>query len=410
MKHVYYICDHYQELVLYHGLCSFFRRFFPGVEQCLIFVEHPMFSQVNCDSILEGFDSVQRLPFCECAFTNRWRAELHPYAIYGRLARARAFLKEASKFSFCEDSLCFVSEESETALAVRLLVRKIRTDPRHPLLCRIGVCYHKSDECRTNDWISWMLHNFYVLAGAYPVSVNMFGWMVADRRYYREKKIMDYFLVYSNKWQRNKDFIEIKYPLLDDGQPATLQKQNVLFVDRGVGWLSLFPEMSRESYIGTTNQVLRVLTDLYKNQDVDLLFKPHPRQDEIPYDLAGFKAFDKNIIAEAFFLRNRKMIRAVYGVVSSTLRTASLFGINAYALGELYDLPEALQIRNQKSLIDFSDVVNIRSLDELQQHQPEPNKSRATTGEDLERLAKFFRELTSRRERTGWGHRFGREK
>ena len=396
MRHIYYICNHYAELVLYHGLCSFFRRSFPEVEQCLVLVEHPMFSQVDCEEVLEGFDSVRRLPFCECAFTNRWRSELRPHAIYGRLRRVKSFLKEAHKFKFEEGSLCFVSGETETALPVRLLVRKIRTDPSHPLLCRIGTCYHVSDECRTNNWISWLLHNAYVLVGAYPVSVHLYGWMVGDRRYYREKKIMDYHLVYSNRWQKHRDYIEIRYPLLDDEQPTPSQSQYVLFLDHGTRWLSTHPETSRQQYIATTNQVLRALTDLYKNQDVALLFKPHPRQEEIPYDLTGFKVYGKNIMAEMMFLRDRKAIRAAYSVVSGTVRTASLFEIDSYALGELYDFPEELRIRNQRFLLDFSDAVSIGSLDELRLPQAKPNRSPSTTEQDLERLAQLFRELTSR--------------
>jgi len=259
----------------------------------------------------------------------------------------------------------------------------------------VGTSYHKSDECKTNDWISWLENNVYVLLGAPPVAVKFYGWMMAERRFYYPKKVIDHHLVFSNRWSKNQDFLEVKYPLLDDVRVASLKKQCVLFLDRGTGWLSLFPEMSREQYIATTNQVLRALTDLYKNEDVALLFKPHPRQEEIPYDLAGFDVYSKNILAEMMFLRDRKAIRAVYSAVSSTVRTADLFGINAYVLSELYNLPEELRIRNQKSVLDFSDVVSIRNLDELRLPEPRSNRSLSTTDQDLERLAQLFRELTS---------------
>lgn len=379
------------ELILYYGLCSFFRKFFPEVKQHLVLAEHPMFSYVDYEEFLEGFDSVRRLPFCECAYTNRWRSELLPRTIYGRLARASAFLKEARKFTFQEGSLCFVSAMTETALGVRLLIRKIRTETKHSVLCRIGTWYHISDKCKTNDWISWLLHNVYVLVGAYPVSVQLNEWMVGERRFYREKKIMDHHLVLSNKWERHKDYIEIRYPLVAEKEPACSQSQYVLFLGQGTGFTSVFPEMSCEQYITTTNQVLQALTDLYRNEDVVLLFKPHPRQEEIPYDLAGFKVYDKSVIAEAMFLRNRKAIRAVYGIASTTVRTASLFGIDAYVFYELYDFP--IERRLQRYLLDFSDVVSIRSLDELRLPQPKAHTSPSTTDQDLERLAQLFREV-----------------
>jgi len=364
MRNIYYISGHYTELILYHGLSSFFRKFFPEVEQHLVLAEHPMFSRVDYEEFLEGFDSVHRLPFCECAYTSHWRSELRPFAIYGRLARARAFLREASKFKFEEGSLCFVSPTSETVLGVRLLIRKIRTDARHSLLCRIGTWHHISDKCETNDWISWLLHNVYVLVGAYPVSVQINEWMVGERRFYREKA---------------------------EKEPASSQSQYVLFLGQGTGFTSLFPEMSREQFITTTNQVLRALTDLYRNQDVALLFKPHPRQGEIPYDLAGFDVCDKSIIAEAMFLRDRKAIRAVYGITSTSVRTASLLGIDAYVFYELYDFP--IERRLQRYLLDFSDVVSIRSLDELRLPQPKPNRSPSANDQDLERLAQLFQEM-----------------
>lgn len=393
MRNIYYISGHFTDLLLYCGLCSFFRKFFPEAKQHLVLAEHPMFSRVNYDEFLEGFDSVRRLPYCECAYTNRWRTELHPYVIYGRLARVRAFIKEARRFTFEEGSLCFVSDMSETALGVRFLLKKIRTDARHSVICRMGTCYHRSDECRTNNWISWLLHNAYALIGAYPVSVYLFGWIVADRRFYREKKVMDYFLVYSNKWKRSKDYIEIKYPLLDDKQPTSSQVQRVFFFDSGPGFISLFPEMSRERYIATMNQVLQALTDLYKNEDVDLLLKPHPRQEEIPYDLAGFDIYNQNVTAEMLYTQHRKEIQAVYSVTSNSTRTASLFGIDSYVFYELFGLPKRMINQLEGRLLDFSDVVSIRSLDELRLPQPKAHTSPSTTDQDLERLAQLFREV-----------------
>jgi len=395
VKHIYYICSHFTYLTIYVGMCSFCRKYLPEVRQHLVLVEYPFFSLVDHEDLLEGYDSIHRVTYCESALTNHWRSELRPRAIYGRLAKVWTFLKDARKFTFEESSLCFVSGVTETALGVRLLMSKIRRETRHSVICRVGTSYHKSDECKTNDWISWLENNVYVLLGAPPVAVKFYGWMMAERRFYYPKKVIDHHLVFSNRWSKNQDFLEVKYPLLDDVRVASLKKQCVLFLDRGTGWLSLFPEMSREQYIATTNQVLRALTDLYKNEDVALLFKPHPRQEEIPYDLAGFDVYSKNILAEMMFLRDRKAIRAVYSVVSSTVRTADLFGINAYVLSELYNLPEELRIRNQKSVLDFSDVVSIRNLDELRLPEPRSNRSLSTTDQDLERLAQLFRELTS---------------
>jgi hypothetical protein len=318
-----------------------------------------------------------------------------PGAVYGRLARLRAFLKEAKKFTFKEDSLCFIYGMTETVLAERLLIRKIRTDTRHSVICRLGTCYHPSLQCKTNDWISWLLHNVYTLAGASPVSVHLYGWMVAERRYYREKKIIDHHLVFSNKWEKHRDYIEIRYPLADEKQRAALQRRYVFFFDNGLRWTSLFPEMSCKRWVTTMNQILQALADLYKNEDVVLLLKCHPAdKGVVPYDLAGFDVYDEDVTAEMIYTLRREEIQAVYSVASTSARTASLFGIDSYVFYELFDFPEELMDRNKRYLLDFSDVVSIRNLDELRLPQPKDHPS-PTTNQDLERLAQLFQELTS---------------
>ncbi len=394
MKHIYYICCHFTELLLYQSFCSFFRKFLPEVEQHLVLIEHHYFSLVDYEQFLKSFSSVSRLPFCDCAYTNHWRSELMLGAVYGRLARVRAFLKETNKFTFQEDSLCFIYGMTETVLAVRLLIRKIRTDTRHSVICRLGTCYHPSLQCKTNDWISWLLHNVYTLIGASPVSVHFYGWMVTERRYYREKKIIDHHLVFSNKWKKHQDYIEIKYPLADEKQRAVSQRRYVFFFDDGLGWTSLFPEMSRERWIAMMNQILQALTDLYKNQDVVLLLKCHPADKRVvPYDLAGFDVYDEEVAAEMIYTQRREEIQAVYAVASTSARTASLFGIDSYVFYEMFEFPEVLMIRNKRYLLDFSDVVSIRNLDELRLPQPKDHPS-PTTSHDLERLAQLFRDLT----------------
>ena len=205
---------------------------------------------------------------------------------------------------------------------------------------------------------------------------------------------MDHHLVFSNRWADNKDFAEVRFPLLADKMASHLKRKRVIFMDHGTGWLSLFPEMSVDRYIVTTNRILKALTELYSDQDVDLVFKGHPRGYDIHYDLAGFKVYDKNVTAEMMFARESQSIMAVYSQVSTSARTASLFGIHSYIFDELYDLPEEQRNKNQRSLVDFGNVVNIRSLDELE--VPGTSASQYySTEEDLDRLADVFGEIIS---------------
>ncbi|NJD53193.1 MAG: hypothetical protein FIB07_10035 [Candidatus Methanoperedens sp.] len=396
MKNIYYICGHFTDLVEYHELCSFFQKFFPEVKQHLMLVEHPYFSLVNYRKFLEGFDSVIRLPVCECAYTNRWYYELLPWIIFKRFIDVKAFLNEEKKISFQDDSLCIISEMTEATLSVRLLLRKFRTETIHSVICRIGPCYHRSLECDTNSWLSWLLHNKYILIGAYPVSVYLYGWMVVERRYYQERNIIDCFLVFSKKFEKHDDYIEIKYPLIENKQFETQQKRFVFFFDDGLGWTSLFSNISREKWIATMNQILHALTDLYRDENVVLLLKAHPAENgNIPYDLAGFEIYNKNETSEMIYSMRKEEIRAVYSVASTSSRSASLYGIDSYVFYEMFDFPEKVMARHKRYLLDFSNVVSIRNLNLLQ--KPElKNYSLPTTNKDLEQLAQLFRELNKR--------------
>ena len=301
MNHIYFICSHFTYLVLYHGMSCFFRRYYPDVKQSMVLVEYPFLSLVDYEEFVQGYDSNHRVTYGETAFTTTWRNEYRLGAIKGRLTKVRDSLKDARKFTFEEGSLCFISEMTEATPVVRLLIAKLRRETRDSVLCRVGTCFHRTDECKTNNWLSWLDNNLYVLLGAPPVAVKFYGWMMAERRFYSEHKVVDRHLVFSNRWSNNRDFLEVRYPLLDNGQASPSKRQYVLFLDHGTGWLSLFPEMSVEMYIDTTNSILRALTELYRDEDVDLLFKRHPRGHEDPYDLAGFEIYENNVTAEMIF-------------------------------------------------------------------------------------------------------------
>lgn len=394
MKNIYYICSHFTDLVEYHELCSFFQKFFPDVKQHLVLIEHHYFSLVNYEEFLEDFDSVIRLPVCECAYTNRWYYELLPWNVFKRFTDVNTFLKEEKNFIFQEDSLCIISEMTETTLSVRLLIRKIRTETRHSVICRIGPCYHRSSKCNTNSWISWLLHNIYIVIGAYPVSVHFYGWMVTERRYYWERKIIDYFLVFSNKLEKHDDYIEIKYPLIENKQSETQQKRYVFFFDDGLGWTSLISEISSEQWIATMNQILQALTNLYMDEHVVLLLKTHPsNKEDIPYDLAGFDVYGEDDTAEMIYSLRKEEIRAVYSVASTSARSASLYGVDSYVFYEMFDFPDEVMDRHERYLLDFSDVVSIRSLDMLRIPTLKSYIS-PTTNEDLEQLAQLFQDIS----------------
>ncbi|MFH0855091.1 MAG: hypothetical protein V1869_01035 [Candidatus Omnitrophota bacterium] len=396
LEHIYYICGHITDLALSNEMRKFFKRVFPGLEQHIVLVEHPYLSTVESKMILDCFSSVTRLPYCETVFTNRWSHELRPQAIYKRLSNAFGFLKESGeRLKFKTKALCFTYEMSEDGLAVRLLLNRIRKN-KGLILCRLGMWGPRISACKTNDWLFWLLNNFYCLLGAPAVSVNVGGWMLRERRYYAEKKIPRYHLVFSNKWKDNDGFREVKYPVPENKERTSVRKM-VFFFDDGLFWVEHFPQkFSLEYWTAKMNELLRKISEIYKGEDVDLLFKMHPG-DTVggylpPYDLADFKIYDGNLTSESIYSRRHNEIRAVYGICSTSTRTADLYGIKSYVFFEMFDMPEDAKERFRQFLLAYSNVVSIRDLDGLSAPALASNTCVSVNG-DQERLKGLFKEI-----------------
>lgn len=390
MKNAYYFCSHFTELIEYYELCLFFHKFFPGIKHHLILIDHNYLSLVEYEHFLEEFDYIIRLPDCECAFTNRWYFELLPWNVLKRISNTRVFLKEKAKITFEEESVCIISEMTETTLPVRFLLKKFRKEVTHSIVYRVGTCYHRGRECNTNSYISWILHNIYVIFGAYPVSVYFYSWMVTERRFYSEKKVIDYYLVFSNKWKKHDEYTEVKYPLIRNKPTETQDIQYIFFFDNGLGWTKIVSEISVEQWITTMNQILLALSDLYKNENVILLFKSHPANKlNIPYDLASFEVYDESDSAEMIYSSHKERVRAVYSVASTSARSASLYGINSYVFYEMFDFPPVMMNRLKRYLLDFSDVKSIQSLNTLRVPILDKHSS-SIIESDLEQLKELF--------------------
>ena len=391
---IHYISSHPTDLGMFHGLRQYFRTLYPDVRQVLTMVGDPNLALVDHHELDQGYDSVQRVSFHETASTNQWRSEYRIGSVRKRFALLKRSLEESREFSFAEDSLCFISEMSETTPVVRLLIAKLRRESKRSVLCRVGTCFHKTYECKTNNRLSWIENNLYSLfSGAAPVSVKFYDWMIAERRFHSKCKTVDHLLVFSNRWAETAEYHEIKYPLLDARVDTPRRKPYVLYLDHGTGWLSLFPGMSVERYLEATNRVLAALTELYKGEDVDLLFKPHPRGHVELYEFAGFNRYEGNEPAELIFTRDAQVIRAVYSPVSTGVRTASMYGIPAYIFDEVFDLPEEQRVKNKSSILDFSDVIDVRSLDELDLPPVRAAEEYHSTPEDLEKLGDLFQNI-----------------
>ncbi len=73
---------------------------------------------------------------------------------------------------------------------------------------------------------------------------------------------------------------------------------------------------------------------LYYGKDCELVYRPHPAEtgERTWLRLDRFAVEEDRQVAELYFLRNRRRIRAVYSVSSTVSRVAYNYGLNGYAL------------------------------------------------------------------------------
>jgi len=141
--------------------------------------------------------------------------------------------------------------------------------------------------------------------------------------------------------------------------------------------LNIYTSLDKNKYIKTVNCVLRWLEEAYASDSaVTFSYKPHPQDgDQIAegYELGKFELLLPNQTAEILFSKYGGDTIAVYSSVSTACLTASLFGIPAYVLYNIFDFPEVLKKRfekhfglgNQKLLCFVKEKKDIGSIDHV---------------------------------------------
>jgi len=308
----YFVCGHFTHLALFKGMSNFLRLYFPHLNQKLILLDNPHLDLIDHSDFTSGYDEVLELKYCETAQTSNWANTLAIKNVRKRVEDVSKLLDQLSEIKFNEPSMFLFTDLTDTSLSSRLLLKKIRSENKRVQIFRAGIArdIHK----KYTSWgLMWFLTNIYGLLGAPMVKVSMDGHIISNRKFYKESKYFDGFIVYSNEWSTRKDFIQLKYPIIDGFSKLEKNKKPyILFAGHALGPTSQFGEITKESYIETTNQILSVLSDCYLNQDVQLYYKPHPREDTIHFDLAGFEVLKEPMTSEMLFARDRTSIKAAY--------------------------------------------------------------------------------------------------
>ena len=390
----YFVCGHFTHLALFKGMSNFLRLYFPNINQKLILLDNPHFNLIDHSEFTSGYDEVLKLKYCETAQTSNWLNTLAIKNVRKRVGDVSELLDQLSGIKFNEPSMVLFTDLTDTCLSSRMLLKKIRSENKRVKVFRTGGPLDIQKKY-TNWGLMWFLTNIYALLGAPMVKVNMDGYIISHRKFYRESKYFDGFIVYSNEWSTRKDFIQLKYPIIDGFSKLEKNKKPyILFAGHALGPTSQFGEITKESYIETTNHILSVLSDCYLNQDVQLYYKPHPREDKIPFDLAGFEVLKEPMTSEMLFARDRSLIKAAYSVASTSSATAGLMGVNSYALYKLYNYPDVLIKRAQRRY-QFAEVKKPVNMQELRNSSNEVRKLSKYDESDVDHLKAIIENIVA---------------
>ncbi len=390
----YFVCGHFTHLALFKGMSNFLRLYFPNINQKLILLDNPHLNLIDHSEFTSGYDEVIELKYCETAQTSNWLNTLAIRNVRKRVGDVSELLDQLSGIKFNEPSMVLFTDLTDTCLSSRMLLKKIRSENKRVKVFRTGGPLDIQKKY-TNWGLMWFLTNIYALLGAPMVKVNMDGYIISHRKLYRESKYFDGFIVYSNEWSTRKDFIQLKYPIMDGFiKPKKNKKPYILFMGHALGPTSQFEEITEESYIETTNQILSVLSDSYLNQDVDLYYKPHPREDKIHFELSRFEVLKEPMTSEMLFARDRSLIKAAYSVASTSSATAGLMGVNSYVLYKLYNYPDVLIKRAQRRY-QFAEVKKPVNMQELRNSSNEVRKLSKYDESDVDHLKAIIENIVA---------------
>lgn len=352
---VYMFCNHPFELPGYAGIVNVIREVRPDMEITLILDSMPYFRKTEVDFALKYFDNVERVGYCN------YQAGPWATAIFG-IARgfvsAYQFSRQLRAIDIKPNSFVFLM--SGRQLVSNILLRRLKG--LNPTLVYLTQRHTESVDNYVFSYKISLLANLYHL---------FFGASFVDYFYFRGYNYWPYiqhrrdpyhhtFYLQSPGASLPASPDDIPFPLYFPGrQQNASQATVVLFGSVFKHWHGV----NLDKFVPRFNEVIQHIRT--KHAGSKLIYKPHPNETDEGelLDLHGF-AIDESLTGELMFMKDPS-IATVYSVASTTSRTAPCFGIRAYVLFPLFDLPDSLRTRREAFFHDVAPEAIIRSLDEL---------------------------------------------
>ena len=167
--------------------------------------------------------------------------------------------------------------------------------------------------------------------------------------------------IFSNKNKIFKTKNLIKLDIKINNKKKSKKKQ-IIFIDRGIEFLTFYNNQNKEKYINNINKILEEISK--RNwKKYNLIFKPHPRQKKINYKLHKFKIGYANNYLEQVLEKNKNYIYCIIGITTTGIKISDLYGIKTYSVKNLLNLGESL--RFNRTLINNSNIKVLSKFNQL---------------------------------------------
>lgn len=352
---VYMFCNHPFELANFAGIANGIREVRPDMKINLILDSMPYFRKTQVDFTLKYFDKVERVGYCDY-YSTPVRVQAIP-SIVKAFASAYRFSRQLRAIDIKPDSFVFLI--SGRQLVSNVLLKRLKK--LNPTLVYMTRRHSESVENYFFSYKSSLYINLYHL---------LFGASFVDYLYLKGYKIWPYiqhrrnpyhYTFYQKAPGGELATDEVFYPFYFPERRNDLSHKDIVVLFGSV--FTSWPDLDTNKFISRFNEIIDCIRN--KHAGSKLIYKPHPREtkEKELLNLDGFEV-DETMTSELLFMKEPG-ISTVYSVASTSSRTAPCFGIRAYLLFRLFDLPPMTRTRFEANCYDAPKETIINSLEEL---------------------------------------------
>lgn len=360
MREIFFLCIHPSDLLLLEKYIDFLiKKGFISTDDklnliyCSNFLNLSKLKNRKNSNYKYNFQKRFNLEFFDNGNQTKFLNEIrnnNPFKIFQKIIKLN---KNISKI-FSQNSKLFVGAEACASLFTRSIIKYFKKNVSDEIFY-FGIDQQFKDNSLKISFIANIFSNLYYILKVVKVCCYENKNGIITQKIIVDKCFKKYFILCNlDKQKGNKIYFSVV-------NKKKIKKKYIFFIDRGTNFLTWHPGVSKVDYIYKLNSILKIISEKNKNK-YELIFKPHPRQSSVEYNLYSFKNKYGSDHLERLLISKYKEIKCLIGVTSSGLKISSIMGIKTYTVKNI------LLQKNKRTdlrLLRNNNIFPINSLDEV---------------------------------------------